>query len=394
MGKLKNFEKPIGFRDLLPEMANQKREIENRLQTLFSRWGYQEMITPTLEYDQIVGKASAISDSKMFRLLDRQGNALVLRPDMTAPIARVVSSVLRNETLPIRISYHANVFRAQENEAGRFSEFYQSGIELIGERTPDADAEVLTLAIQSLRQVGIDSFRIIVGHVEYLNGILDEWIDEEEQKKVLKERLAKRDFVGYQRFVEENIGMELGRKTLLSILDLQGDFSVLAKARKITSSEKAEKALDELIQIYQLLQLYQVEEYVSFDLIFVPHLEYYTGMVFEATGEGLGFPVCSGGRYDSLLSLFNNPQYATGFALHLDRILDLATVNQESKEKVYIIYDLAHQDEALRYAVKLRETKGMVVETIRIDSKEDLQFIRSNNKTVERIYFLQEDIEE
>ncbi|MFV9510589.1 ATP phosphoribosyltransferase regulatory subunit [Tepidibacillus sp. LV47] len=382
MATLKKFEKPIGFRDLLPEMASQKREIENRLQTLFSRWGYQEIITPTLEYDQTVGKASAISDSKMFRLLDRQGNALVLRPDMTAPIARVVSSVLRNETLPIRISYHANVFRAQENEAGRFSEFYQSGIELIGERTPDADAEVLTLAIQSLKQVGIDSFRIIVGHVEYLNGILDEWIDKEEQKKALKEMLAKRDFVGYQRFVEEN--------TLLSVLDLQGDFSVLAKARKITSSEKAQKALNELVQIYELLQLYQVEKYVSFDLAFVPHLEYYTGMVFEATGEGLGFPICSGGRYDSLLSSFNNPQYATGFAMHIDRILELATIKQESKEKVCIIYDLAHQDEALRYAVKLRETKGMVVETIRIDSKEDLQFIRS----IERIYFLQEDIEE
>ncbi|WP_339060422.1 ATP phosphoribosyltransferase regulatory subunit [Tepidibacillus marianensis] len=391
MGKLKNFEKPIGFRDLLPEMTGQKRVIENRLQDLFSRWGYQEIMTPTLEYDQTVGKASAISDEKMFRLLDRMGHTLVLRPDMTAPIARVVSSVLREQPLPIRISYHANVFRAQENEAGRFSEFYQSGVELIGERTPDADAEVLTLAIQSLKELQLDSFQVTVGHMGFLDGILEEWI-EIEKKQAIKETLADRDYVGYQKFIEDHIKDEDGKRAILSLLDLQGNWTILEKARDMAKSEKALKAIDELIQIYQLASLYQVESYLSFDLTLVPHLEYYTGMVFEGTGEGLGFPICSGGRYDSLLTLFNNPQYATGFALHMDRILEITRIETESKSKIKIYYDTVHQEEALQYAMELRENKGLRVETRRIHSKSELDEVqeKGTDPKIERIYFLQE----
>ena len=386
MGKLKNFEKPIGFRDLLPEVTNQKRIIENRLQTLFSRWGYQEMTTPTLEFDQTVGKASAIEDAKMFRLLDRLGNTLVLRPDMTAPIARVVSSILRNETLPIRLSYHANVFRAQENEAGRFSEFYQSGIELIGEKTPDADAEVLTLAIQSLKEVGIDTFQIVVGHMGYIEGLFAEYVQDEDKKNALKEALAERNFVGYRKYVEENIESEKGKESLIELLQLQGDLESLGKALEIASSDGAKQAIEELQQIWQLVQLYQVEANLTFDLTLVPHLEYYTGMVFEGNGEGIGFPVCSGGRYDSLLAMFNNPQYATGFALHMDRIIELTNCKPEKEKKVTIVYDLAHQEEALRYAMGLRNESGIIVVTKRIDSKEEesQQSQAENKESVDR----------
>jgi len=388
MGKLKNFEKPIGFRDLLPELTSQKRVIENRLQYLFSRWGYQEIMTPILEYDQTVGKASAISDDKMFRLLDRMGHTLVLRPDMTAPIARVVSSVLREQPLPMRISYHANVFRAQEHEAGRFSEFYQSGVELIGERTPDADAEVLTMAIQSLKELQLESFQITVGHMGFLDGILEEWI-EIDKIQAIKETLAERDYVGYQKFIEEQIKAEDGKRTIFSLLDMQGDWTILEKARTLAKSGKAVKAIDELIQIYQLASLYKVESSLSFDLTLVPHLEYYTGMVFEGTGTGLGFPICSGGRYDSLLTLFNNPQYATGFALHMDRILEITRIKTESKNSVKIYYDTAHQEEALQYAMELRENKGLRVETRRLHSKSELDKVqvKETDPKVERIYF-------
>ncbi len=123
MGKLRQFEKPTGFRDFPPPTAAKKRLLERRVQTCFQQWGYREVLTPTLEYFDTVGAASAIPEYKMFKLIDREGKTLVLRPDLTAPIARMVSSVMKDEPLPLRLFYHASVFRAQDDSA-RTVEFF------------------------------------------------------------------------------------------------------------------------------------------------------------------------------------------------------------------------------------------------------------------------------
>lgn len=136
MAKPREFEKPTGFRDFPPSLAAKKRAVEERIHRCFERWGYQEVITPTLEYHDTVGRASAIPEEKLFKLIDREGKTLVLRPDQTAPIARVVGSVLREVPVPLRLLYHGSVFRAQERSAGRNAEFFQSGVELVGRLRP------------------------------------------------------------------------------------------------------------------------------------------------------------------------------------------------------------------------------------------------------------------
>src|SRR5690606_17937018 len=143
----KVFEKPSGLRDYLPEAARRLRAAELRVLQCMDRWGYQQIITPTLEYYETVGAASSTASERLFKLLDNRGRTLVLRSEMTAPIARVVSSLLREEPLPLRLSHHSNVFRAIEEEAGRESEFFQTGVELVGDDSPEADAEVIALAI-------------------------------------------------------------------------------------------------------------------------------------------------------------------------------------------------------------------------------------------------------
>ena len=149
------FEKPLGMRDTLPDLYETKKRLRTAIEVEMLRWGYQFIETPALEYYETVGAASAILDEYLFKLLDKQGHTLVLRPDMTAPIARVAASKLLKDGLPLRLAYSANVYRAQQREGGRPAEFEQIGIECISDDTVSADAEVIALMISSLQAAGL-----------------------------------------------------------------------------------------------------------------------------------------------------------------------------------------------------------------------------------------------
>ena len=168
LSKPKVFEKPGGVKDYLPEAVQKLRTIEWNVLACMKSWGYRQIMTPTLEYYETVGAASSIVNEKLFKLLDKRGTTLVLRSEMTAPIARVVSSLLKEEPLPLRLSHHSNVFRAIEEEAGREAEFFQTGVELVGDGTADADAEVIALAVACLKAAGVTHFKITLYHTTIL----------------------------------------------------------------------------------------------------------------------------------------------------------------------------------------------------------------------------------
>src|SRR5690606_23777866 len=174
MSKPKVFEKPVGVRDYLPHAVAKLRRIELAALDCMRRWGYEQIITPTLEYYDTVGAASTTSDRKLFKLLDHRGTTIVLRSEMTAPIARVVASLLRQAPLPLRLSYHANVLRAFDEGAGRDAAFCQPRAEPVGDASAEADAEIIALAASSLQAAGVPSFSIAFGHVGFLNGLLQE----------------------------------------------------------------------------------------------------------------------------------------------------------------------------------------------------------------------------
>lgn len=368
VSKPKVFEKPTGVKDYLPHAVAKLRRIERDVLECMRRWGYEQILTPTLEYYDTVGVASATSDQKLFKLLNHRGTTIVLRSEMTSPIARVVSSLLKDQPLPLRLSYHANVFRAFEEEAGRDAEFFQTGVELVGEPSPEADAEVIALAIASLRAAGVPSFKVAVGHVGFLNGLFQEALPgRTEEQESLKSFLLQRDHVGYRDALRRLTLDDSVREELEGILRLRGGEEVCRQALRLGSSEDAKSAIRQLCEVWDVLAAYGVQEHVLIDLTMIGDFSYYTGITFEGYASHLGFPVCSGGRYDNLLSQFGRPAPATGFALKTTRILEVAESEaDEEGGRTLIVYAHDQRREALVEAERLR-AEGLQVVTEALD---------------------------
>jgi len=356
------FEKPLGMRDILPESLAKQRHLEASLRNCIEKWGYAEIYTPSLEYYDTVGTASATLADRMFKLLDKQGHTVVLRPDLTTPIARVVSSLYKDVPMPIRLYYQANVFRAQEKEAGRDAEFFQTGVELIGDASVDADAEAIALAVFALRAAQVPSFKIAIGHIDFVDGLLEEIVADSEIQAKLQQFLHDRDYVGYRHTVEQLSITDSDRRRLHTLLHLRGDGKKIADAYELTVNGKARKAVDTLASLWKALEAYGVTDDLLLDFNLISNLNYYTGIVFEGYAADLGSPLLGGGRYDHLLAQFGRPAPATGFALKMDRLMQVTTlVAQPTAEKIYIGYTMQKRDEALREAQRLRQGGNIVI---------------------------------
>lgn len=395
MSKPKVFEKPIGVKDYLPEAVERLRRIEGQVLECMQRWGYREIVTPTLEYYDTVGVASATDDKKLFKLLDRWGTTLVMRSDMTSPIARVVSSLLRDEPLPIRLSYHANVFRAIEEEAGRSSEFYQTGVELVGDASAEADAEVIALSIACLKAASVRKFRVAIGHVGFLHGLFEETLPgRTADQEALKEHLLRRDYVGYRETLAR-LGLDASvRQELEGILRLRGGQEVCEQAMALSSNATAQAAMRHLCEVWDVLKAYDAVSDVIIDLTMTGDFNYYTGVTFEGYASDLGFPVLSGGRYDHLLGQFGRGAPATGFALKTNRILEYLSANQvpeeRFRERMLLLYTDGNREEALRHAGELRRQNGVAVITQRVERfdeavRQEGEMYRWNGQTYERV---------
>lgn len=370
MSKPKGFEKPVGVKDYLPHAVSRLRSIERNVLACMQRWGYEQIMTPTMEYYDTVGVASATSDQKLFKLLNQRGTTIVLRSDMTAPIARVVGSLLKEQPFPLRLSYHGNVFRAFEEEAGREAEFFQTGVELVGDPSPEADAEVIALAIASLQAAGVPSFKIAAGHVGFLNGLFEETLPgRHADQETLKACLLQRDHVGYRHELRKLAIDEAWRVELEDILRLRGGQEVCEQAMQLSGSAKARAAIRHLCEVWDVLAAYGVQEHVLIDLTMIGDFSYYTGMTFEGYASHLGFPVCSGGRYDNLLAGFGRSAPATGFALKTTRILEVAEEDAASScERTLVLYAPGRRLAALAEAGRLRAAGKTAVTQMLADS--------------------------
>jgi len=383
MSKPKVFEKPIGFRDYLPDVVKKLRAIEHRVLGCMEGWGYEQIMTPTMEFYDTVGVASATSDAKLFKLLNNRGTTMVLRSDMTAPIARVVSSLLKGQELPLRLSYHANVFRSIEEEAGREAEFFQTGVELVGDGSAEADAEVVALAIASLKAAGIERFKIAIGHVGFLNGMLEEALQgRPEDQAALKEMLLSRNYVGYRDLINKlNLTPDLS-KELADLLRLRGGEETCERALSVSSNSTARAAIEHLCQVWAVLKAYGVCEHVLIDLTMIGDFSYYTGMTFEGYAADLGFPVVSGGRYDNLLDGFGHSAPATGFAIKTTRILELLELEQTEQVLPYlVVYDESGRVKAIQHAQVLRQDGKQVV-TSKLDDTKELSSLQKEQSSI------------
>ncbi|MBB5173440.1 ATP phosphoribosyltransferase regulatory subunit [Texcoconibacillus texcoconensis] len=356
------FEKPTGMRDTLPNLYRVKESIRKKTSTEMRQWGYEPIETPTLEYFDTVGYASAILEQQLFKLLDQQGHPLVLRPDMTAPIARIAASTLKEKQRPVRLTYDANVFRAQQREGGKTAEFEQVGVELIGDETVSADGEVIALMLSAMNRIELQDVQVAIGNVAFVHALLIDILGSEERAEVLKRYLYEKNYVGFRRHVESLSLSSIDKRRLEKLLKLRGGREVLDEAYGIAETEEARQALDDLVQLSDVLTSFGVEENVRFDLNLLMHMSYYTGVVFEAYSSNLGYPIGSGGRYDELLRRFDQQEAATGFGLRLDLLVEaLGSAEVEQEQSTCLIFSHERRAEAVREAKRLRENGETVV---------------------------------
>lgn len=352
---------PYGTRDFLAGSACRKRALEAEIAELFLRWGYKEVVTPTFEYLDIFD--SSTLSGQAFKFFDREGNVLVLRPDMTSPIARLASTRMKELTLPKRIGYIANVFRYEQAQAGRQCEFYQAGVELLGSELPSADAEIIALAVETVKAAGIKDFRISLGHVDFLNGIIESTGLGDTEKEKIRQLISRRDLADLKIYLDKIDIDAKAEKVLCEVLFLHGGHDMLGKARALCTSKLSEKALKNLNEIFAMLEKYGVTANIDFDLGLIRNLSYYTGMVFEGYTSGMGFPICGGGRYDNMMETFGDEMPAIGFSLGIDRVLLLRerTESTENEKPIYLAWAKGNFDKAANFAKELRE-KGHTVE--------------------------------
>lgn len=353
---------PQGMRDWLPHEAYRKRELVNTLLKQISLWGYEEINTPMLEYYQVLlPDENWEGAEQIYKLIDREGRILALRPEMTLPIARMVSTKLP-AAYPWRLMYGGEVFRYEQIQTGRQREFCQVGGELLGAVGAEADSEILALTVEALRAVGVDNFTISLGHTGVLKGLLESLSWEEVQLKQVRTLILEKDFVGLSSCLFAAGMREQQIKTLVNFLTCQLSPDDLEKEWP-DLPQGILSAFADLQKIIRFLKIYGYERYIQVDLSTLRSQEYYTGMVFKIYTPGIGYPIGGGGRYDQLLHNWGTDCPATGFALGVERILLSLSQQSKQEEKEKLVF-LAGTDaqKVISKALQLRK-EGLKVIT-------------------------------
>ena len=351
MSSIKMFEKPVGMRDTLPKIYDKTAALRQQTREFLRVRGYDFIKTPSVEYYDTIGKASAIQDASLFKLFDNQGNTLVLRPEMTTPIVRAASSKLLKEQTPLRLGYFSNVFRAQEVEGGRPAEFEQMGIELIGDETVYADAEVVATAIELLQELQVNDFKVTIGHAGILQCVLRDYTESQSEADELRNLLVKRNYVGFEEAV---YAFDLPKAKSDALMQFIGEATNIEKIEDIEKYVRKNEALQYMQKLDQLLTAAGLGAYIAFDFTLSSHMNYYTGMLFEVFASGSGFALGNGGRYDGLLTEFDVQTGATGFGLRVDRLLEVLPLPVVAQERVLVTFTDDTFGAALQLARELR----------------------------------------
>ena len=325
---------PTGVQDTLPDECYNKRKIEEKLRRMFHLSGYDEIDTPLFEYlDLFEGETASIEQEQMYKFFEPGSRIMVLRPDITMPIARIAATKMRNLPLPLRLSYIGNVYRYDGQMQNGQKEIAQAGIELLGSQKPEADAEVIALAIESLLDLGLTEFQIDIGQVEFFKGLVEEAGLDEADAETLRHLTHQKNTLALEMKMKElDISAET-RNNLLQLPMLFGNGEVLQAAKALTQNKRCVKAMENINQVYQMLKNFGMSRYIAIDLGMVQSLNYYTGIIFQGMTRNMGYPICGGGRYDTLISEYGMDLPATGFALEIKRIL-IALERQKGLERL------------------------------------------------------------
>ncbi len=372
---------PEGVRDIYNEECQKKLCLQELLHDTLRRYGYRNIQTPTFEFFDVFSKeVGTVPSRELYKFFDREGNTLVLRPDITPSIARAASRYFLEEDMPIRLCYMGNTFINNANFQGRLKEVTQLGAECMGELSVDADAEMLALVAESLISAGLREFQISVGHIGYFKSLLGEAQIGEEDELALRELISNKNHFGAEELLSGLSIRENVKEALVCLPQMYGSREILEKASALAVNREGREAVERLAKLYEILKLYGLEKYISFDLGIVSKYKYYTGILFRAYTYGTGEPVVKGGRYDTLLGHFGKNAPSVGFAIVVDQLL-MALNRQNIKiptpmPALLLLYREEERAKAVAQAKTLREA-GTPVELLRMEEGKTMEAYRS-----------------
>ena len=352
---------PEGVRDIYNMECARKLILQDNLHNLLKKYGYHAIETPTFEFFDIFSREIGTTPSKdLYKFFDREGNTLVLRPDMTPSIARCVAKYYGDEEFPVRLSYMGNTFINNSSYQGRLKENTQLGAELVGDNSVAADAEILALVVNALKTAGLQEFQIGVGHVGFFRGVVEAAELEEELEQELITLISNKNFFGVEEVID-SLHLSGALKELFSMLgSICMTDDMLKRAQELSQEfPRILQALERLEALQQVLSCYGIEKYISIEPGMLSSYHYYTGMIFAGYTFGSGEPIVKGGRYDHLMDYFGKQAPAIGFAVVIDQLL--AALSRQKVEisvesnQILIVYREEMQSDAIHQAELLRK---------------------------------------
>ena len=380
---------PDGVQDYMPRECAIKRGLEEKLRQELKANGFKEVETPAFEYFDVFSKGiGAYMQEKMIKFFDLKGRILSLRPDITVPIARMVGTQDMAAGAPLRLFYIQDAYSAGGYTIAQRGEYTQAGAEYIGRAGSGADAEMIAMAIRMMLVSGVRDFKLDIGQVGYFKGIVEDMGLSDDNMEALRSLVDSKNSIELE-FTLDNLGISGDTKErIMALPGLFGGAEVIAEAERLVSNETSLKALANLSEVYDALCKMGYSKYITLDLGMLHKLGYYSGVVFRGLTSELGFPVLSGGRYDTLLGEFGEPAPALGFAMGIKRILITlerqGRLDEQTEEYTVIASDMDSIVQANTHADKLRKQGEKVI--FLLDPTDDEIKAMSNDAQTAQIY--------
>ncbi|MGI6032866.1 MAG: ATP phosphoribosyltransferase regulatory subunit [Coriobacteriales bacterium] len=311
---------PRGFRDVLPTEEVWRQAIRRAVDERYRLWGYQPVETPAVELLDVLEMDGDLSDMP-FRFFDSDNNLLVLRPDVTLPVARLTALRLKGQDGPFRLCYAQHVFTENDSTYGQDRQVFQSGIEFIGARGYLADAEVLCLLFEALSVTGLKDFTVAIGTVGVLNALVNEASDDADWKSEVFSAFHRSDLVALERLSTDGRAKPIYAKAVSELAHIRGGKEAFDTCRNLVAPLGCEDGLDDLERTFELVTENTEGGRLMVDFSVISSFDYYTGMVFRAFAPQVPAALASGGRYDGTLESFGSPAPAAGFALVIEQVM-------------------------------------------------------------------------
>ncbi len=386
---------PEGVKDYLWDQAKHKESIQNKIKKVFHCYGYNLIETPTFEYlDVFMLGEDSFQRGDLYKFINRQGELVALRSDMTCAIARVVCTQNSSLRLPQRYAYVSNSFRYPERYQGKMHEFTQAGVELIGKSSIEADAEIIKVAIASLKEAGLTDFKLHMSSAAFLECMLSDFGMSEQDKEKIYEAIENKDAVSLKMTLETASTDKETLNMVLELMQCAGGIELLRKTKEKVSCENTRKTLEYLEEIYTMLEEYGEAEHILFDFSILSYAQYYTGVMFQLFTNGVGSAIIEGGRYDKLLCQFGKDLPAVGFGININLLLlkleQDKVINYSNSKRTLIAYQSSVRSIALKVADELRKD-DVVVENSLFDSLEEAFNYAKEEQLGGVLYFKEND---